>query len=202
MLVRGHRFFFAAALPLLAACDRFEPPGASPASSTSASPAETANQEQTRRLARAAADAALACARQCIIHIPPFDDAADECPIEEAPAKALSEAAAALTTHARAAVKPGDDASAFVISVGLFSGWVTQGVKYKRTRGTLKLFQSVADLWNAYQPRDPIPVDPVEEARVHGFGSKGYIMKPVQKVDGRVLWKSCYDGPCLWERHW
>lgn len=186
----------------LTACDRFDrldPASGGPAPSASASAVDP---EVTRRLSRAALDAALACARSCIIHYPPFDDAADECPIPDADQQALAAATAALSAHARATLKPGDDAAGFIVSVGLFSGWVTQGVRWKRTRGTLKLFQEVADLWNVYQPRDPVSVDPVEEMRVHGFGSKGYIMKPVKKTEGRVLWKSCYDGPCLWENHY
>jgi hypothetical protein len=76
------------------------------------------------------------------------------------------------------------------------------GVELGHTRGTLRLFQDVADAWNRYRPGETVPVDPIEEYRLYGFSSKGYVMKPVQKTGGRIAWRICYDGPCLWENHW
>ncbi|MFT3767347.1 MAG: hypothetical protein QM820_17750 [Minicystis sp.] len=185
---------------LLAACDRFDANPA-PVASTSASAPLPADPEETRKLARAAADAALACARTCIIHAPSFDDAADGCPADAATVKTLAAAAQALTAHVQARTVSGE-AAAFAKVAALFADWMTQTTELQRSRGTLRLYQHVADAWNAYQPKEPIPVDPIDEYRLYGHGSKGYIMKPVPKTDGRVVWKSCYDGPCLWENHW
>jgi hypothetical protein len=198
MLLRS-RFACLACVIAIAACDRFDP---APPPAGSASPdAGAADPAETKKLARAAADAALACARTCIIHAPSFDDAADECPADAGAVKALADAADALAAHGRARRMAGD-AAAFATTASLFAEWMSRGLERKRTRGTLRLFQDVADAWNAYQPKEPIPVDPIEEYRLYGHGSKGYIMQPVKKVDGRVVWKSCYDGPCLWENHW
>jgi hypothetical protein len=189
-----------AAAPL-AGCDDFTRQPPSPAASGSA--AVASDGEEAHRLARAAADAALAAAKTCYIDAPTFDDAADVCPIDEPKVKALSDSAAALATFAREHAKEtSKETAAFSETVSQFAAWMKQGFEHKRTRGTLRLFQDVADRWNEYQPREPIPVDPVEEFRLGGFGSKGYVMKPVKKTAGRVVWKSCYDGPCLWESHW
>lgn len=187
---------------LLSACDDFEKQPPSPAASASAA-APSAVVDDAHRLALAARDAALAAAKTCIISAPPFDDAADDCPVDEAKVQALSGSAAALGAFARdhASMMP-REAAVFSATVGHFGEWMSQGLRYKRTRGTLRLFQDVADRWNEYQPKELIPVDPIEEYRLVGFGSKGYIMKPMKKTDGRVVWKSCYDGPCLWENHW
>jgi hypothetical protein len=189
-----------AAVLLCAACDTFDgaplPVGSAAPSASAAAPTE-----ETHQVARAAADAALACARTCILHWPPFDDAADECPVDAASVDALDVAAGALAAH----VKPrglGGPVGAFTTTVGMFAAWMKQGIALKRTRGTLRLFQDVADAWNAYQPGEPLPVDPVQEMRRAGFGSKGYIVVPVKKSGERLVWKSCYDGPCLWENHW
>lgn len=196
--------FLIASLGLLAACDGFDPPAPSASTappSPSSSPAAIA--EEALRLADAAKTAALTAAKSCIISVYAFDDAADDCPVPEADVKALEASAAALDAFVKksaAGVPP--DAKAFATVALAFSEWLVHGHKYKRTRGTLRLFQDVADAWNAYRPGAPIPVDPVDEYRAVGFGSKGYIMKPMKKTDGRVLWKSCYDGPCLWESHY
>lgn len=186
----------------LAGCDGFDARPAAPATSASETP-PAASAEDTYRLAKPAADAALAAAKKCTISAPPFDDAADHCPVDEATGKALTSAVSALTTHVRAnAPSVPRDAAAFAETVARFEEWVRQGLEYSRTRGTLRLFQDVADAWNAYRPKEPLAVDPVEEYGLVGYGSKGYIMKPLKKTDGRVVWKSCYDGPCLWESHW
>lgn len=207
MLLRRH----VAALTVVIAvtgCDQFDTRPA-PASSASAAPAIAgsaaagAPSAEAQKLARAAADAALAVAKQCIVWVPPFDDAQDECSPTADSVKALETASAALDAHAKAHPDEVRGAIApFVKTVGFFAGWVTRGALLKRMRGTLKLFQDVADTWNAHRPSEPIPVDPVEEHRLSGYGSKGYIMKPMPKTNGRVVWKSCYDGPCLWENHW
>jgi hypothetical protein len=186
---------------LLAGCDRFDP---APLPSTSAPEVPSASPpspEETHRLARAATDAALACARTCVIHAPSFDDAADACPADPTLVKALAESALALSIHVRDAGVRGD-AAAFSTTASLFAEWMAEGVKIHRTRGTLRLFQDVADAWNRYRPTEPIPVDPIEELRRYGFGSKGYIMQPVKKVAGRIAWRTCYDGPCVFENHW
>jgi hypothetical protein len=191
-----------AALLSLAACDRFDAAPA-PSPRESAAPAASAPSPETHRLARRVADAALACAKSCVVWVPPFDDAQDECRPDEPSVKALEDAAAALAAHAKdhpAEVRGA--AAAFAAEARLFADWVGRGVLLERTRGTLRLFQDFADAWNAYRPEEPIPVDPIEEYRLKGFGSKGYIMKPLDKTRGRVVWKSCYDGPCLWENHW
>ncbi|APR81853.1 Hypothetical protein A7982_07202 [Minicystis rosea] len=183
---------------LVASCDRFD---AAPPSATSTADAGAVDPEETRKLAQAAADAALACARTCVIHAPPFDDASDGCTADAATVAPLAEAARSLLAHTEKHVVPGE-AAAFAKTASLFAEWMTQAQKLQRTRGTLRLYQDVADAWNAYQPKAPIPVDPIVEYRLYGFGSKGYIMKPTPKTEGRVVWKSCYDGPCLWENHW
>ena len=186
----------------LTACDSGV--GALPAPADAAPPAAiAADVEQIRKLARAAADAALVCARACIVLSPPFEDAVDDCPADAAQVHALVEAAGALGAQlgGDGGPVPGE-AGVFAGTARLFAAWMEQGLRLKRTRGTLRLFQDVAEAWNAYQPRDPIPVDPIEEYRLGGFGSKGYIMKPIPKTGGRVVWKSCYDGPCLWENHY
>jgi hypothetical protein len=184
----------------LAGCDRFETAAPAPAS---ASAVATAGDEETLRLARPAKESALACARTCVIHAPSFQDAADACNPDAATVKALADAAAALEAHAGAhPAEVRGPAAAFAGAAQLFADWVVKGVSLGRTRGTLRLFQDVAEAWNAYRPGEPIPVDPVDEYRRYGFGSKGYIMRPLQKTAGKAVWKSCYDGPCLWEDHY
>jgi hypothetical protein len=180
-------------------CDRFDAPAPAASAVASASASQT-SADEIHRLARAAADAALACARTCVIHAPNFDDAADACTADAALAKTLTESAAALA--ARLPDGGGGEGAAFSKVAGLFADWMRHGVELGYTRGTLRLFQDVADAWNRYQPGEPLPVDPVEEFRSYGHGSKGYVMSPVSKTGGRIVWKSCYDGPCLWENHY
>jgi hypothetical protein len=125
----------------------------------------------------------------------------DACPADADLVKALADSALALSTRVHYGHVRGEVA-AFSTTASLFADWMSQGVKLDHTRGTLRLFQDVADAWNRYRPAEPMPVDPVEEYRRYGFGSKGYIMRPVKKTGGRVAWKTCYDGPCLWEDHY
>jgi hypothetical protein len=174
--------------------------GAVPVPTVSAAPDAGAGGDAERgRLARAAMDAAAASVKSCVIHAPTFDDAVDECAADEAAVKTLGDAARALGPKAKGAV---GGLAVFAETVQSFADWMAAAHELKRSRGTLRLYQDVADAWNAYRPKEPTAVDPIEEYRLYGHGSKGYIMKPVPKTRGRVVWKTCYDGPCLWENHY
>lgn len=170
-----------------------------PAASASVTPA--APDPTMLKLARAAKDAAWNLASRCRLSTDRHYDEKeqktyvsvyDSCEWRPEDVTAMSGAAKALLT-ANALPRSGHGAS-FVEHVRLFSEWVAGAPAAggigpaPRYRGALVNYQNVARAWNAWQPAEPVLVQPA--------------LKFPDDVDAGpkdaiVTWQRCPEGPCL-----
>jgi hypothetical protein len=203
MLLTRWRRFAVVALGValgLPACETFEPQASpnAPAPTPSADAGAVGASRETLDLFDKVRDEALRCAKSCEIHDDFGSDIVDVCKADLAQAQVLAAAVLALETYGKA--HPNEvqgEAEALVRTARLFADWMVKSAAVSRLRGTLRLFQDFADAWNRYRPAQPIPVDPVSEYRIQPNLVSDYRIRPVPKTHGRVLWKHCYDGPCI-----
>lgn len=180
----------------LSACDSFEgsKSAPSPAAPVTA-PGPKRDSQETQRLSRAVADAALAIAGTCVVLVPYYESSFDDCTFAAADQAKLSAAVDALAAHAKA--RPDEVSGAtgpFLAAGAAFAEWTALAVAMNRRRGTLALFQDFADAYNACGPAEPIPVDPVTEmyrSPIRGF-NRGTL-----STSKRVKWRPCFDGICF-----
>jgi hypothetical protein len=148
--------------------------------------------DHTLALARAARDAATALAMKCRL-VSQWEESFkrfyDICTWKPADLEPMRAAATAFAAGAPDA----GDAAVFAEHVRLFAEWI-ELIKDGYTQGTLAHYQDLALAWNAFQPKEPIPVD----VRAKSSYYDPEEMPPDAGPDGGPLvWQRCSNGACM-----
>lgn len=217
-----------AAIVLAIGCDEMPAPSPSATSAPSASASAAAGPANVEVVAKAYLDAARKHAETCLCLSDPFEGLIrDWCKIKVPEFDAVMAARAGVDAALGGEAPPDPAAGAFLREAQLHATWLSEYRAYlestsakidastRSLRGGVYAYQRLAQMWNAWHPKEPVSGIAYEAYHPGGVSSSEYPLwvairneqwlaeDPESKANGgkgrpRYLpWIECIDGPCL-----